>query len=448
MASGTGAVGGAGTSAPPTISTRDFLAANIYLEGQIIFEQRLHAFVTDTMRAKFPPTPAQAAARQAFLHDEAADAQEARDLPELFAIAEKTVQDATATFHADRSDLAKDAMIAARKQCSTLRIRLQKLPKEHDKRRRERHENYTHPKWVEKCHAVMGKKMKCFATEFRQWDMYMHAEIILAYLPDIFAPAIGFGRFDFEAKELLERLQQASYGRTLRAHLQQPKEIEVLAALGTMRGVLTLCGLNKGAAELSTVLAKAQDLYELAEVTVHGGGGDGTGGTATGGVSHVGKALLTHRFRLLVLYLAVCDFETRLRQLVGECSFQDESIAIPAARGGAGWSDAWRQRVRDLKPRFEAVCKARNALFHNDKDTLKARHGRDVRVGTHGRGAAGPARGWRLHCPPSRGPKREMDPPCHPPAGAAVGYHGRQSACAHCTDAVGWGHADPDPARR
>ena len=93
MASASGAVVGAGTSAPPTISTRNFLAGNMYLEGQIIVERHLHAFVTDTMRAKYPPTPAQAAARQAYLDHEAADAQEARDLPASFAIAEQSVQD-------------------------------------------------------------------------------------------------------------------------------------------------------------------------------------------------------------------------------------------------------------------------------------------------------------------------------------------------------------------
>ena len=167
------------------------------------------------------------------------------------------------------------------------------------------------------------------ATEFRQWDMYILAEILMAYLPDIFAPAIGSGRFDFEAKELLERLQQASYGRTLRAHLHQPKEIEVLTALGTMRGVLTLCGLDEGAAKLSAVLAKAQDLYEQAEASVHGGGGDsGARATPAGGVTHVDKALPIHRFCLLVLYVAVCDFEARLLRLVGEYSFQGVTIAI------------------------------------------------------------------------------------------------------------------------
>ena len=360
-----------GTSAPPTISTRDFLAANIYLDGQTIFERCLHAFITHTMRAKYPPTPAQEKARRAFLREQAADAKEARDLPGLLAAAEQTKEQASDAFNADKSNATtRAALIDARKKFSTLRIRLQKMPKKHETRRRQRHKNYTHPEWVEKCRAVLGKNMLWCATEFRQWDMYILAEILMAYLPDIFAPAIGSGRFDFEAKELLERLQQVSYGRTLRAHLQQPKEIEVLTALGTMRGVLTLCGLDKGAAKLSAVLAKAQDLYEQAEVTVHGGGG-GSGATPAGGVTHVDKALPIHRFCLLVLYVAVCDFEARLRQLVGEFSFQGGSIAILAARGGAGWSDAWRQRVRELKPRFRVIGKARNALFHNNEDTLQ-----------------------------------------------------------------------------
>ena len=48
MASASGAVGGADTSARPTISTRHFLAGNMYLEGQVSVEQHLHGFVTGT----------------------------------------------------------------------------------------------------------------------------------------------------------------------------------------------------------------------------------------------------------------------------------------------------------------------------------------------------------------------------------------------------------------
>ena len=368
MMSGAAAVAG-DASTPPAVnvSTRDFLAANVYLDGQIIFERCLHAFVTDTMRAKYPPTAAQEKARRVFLREQAADANEARDLPGLLAAAEQTKEQASEAFDADTSNAtARAALIDARKKFSTLRIRLQKMHKKHETRRRQRDNNYTHPKWVEKCRAVLGKKMLWCTTEFRQWDMYILAEILMAYLPDIFAPAIGSGRFDFEAKELLERLQQASYGRTLRAHLQQPKEIEVLTALGTMRGVLVLCGLNTGAAELSIVLAKAQDLYEQAEAAVRSGTG-----TTSGGVSHVDRALPIHRFRLLVLYVAVCDFEARLLKLVGECSFRGGTIAIPAAHGGAGWSDAWRKRVLHFKPRFRTIGKARNALFHNHLETLQ-----------------------------------------------------------------------------
>ena len=181
----------------------------------------------------------------------------------MFAAAEKAKEQASAAFDADKSNAtAKATLIEARKQFSTLRNRLKKMPKEHEKRRRERNQKYKHPRWVEMCHAVLGKKMLWCTTEFRQWDMYTHAEIILGYLPDVFAPAIGSGRFDFEAKELLERLQQASYGRTLRAHQQQPKEIEVLTALDTMQELLILCGLDDGAAKLSAVLDKAQDLCE------------------------------------------------------------------------------------------------------------------------------------------------------------------------------------------
>ena len=147
-------------SAPPAIiiSTRDFLAASIYLDGQIIFERFLHAFVTRTMRAKYPPTQAQEEARRAFLRGQTADAQEARDLPGKVAAAKQAKEQAAAVFEADRSNTAaRDALIDARKKFSQLNNRLKNMAKDHKKRRRERNEKYKHPRWVEMCHAVLGK---------------------------------------------------------------------------------------------------------------------------------------------------------------------------------------------------------------------------------------------------------------------------------------------------
>jgi hypothetical protein len=180
--------------------------------------------------------------------------------------------------------------------------------------------------------------------------MYTLAEVIQFHLAAVFAPAIGSGEYGFEATELLNRLLAASFGRTLRAHLEEPSEREVLDSLGTMRAVLTRCGCSAGATKVSAILERAQRLHEVAEQR-----------SADAGASEA-RALPVNEFENLMLYVGVCDFEQRLKRCVGECHFQDGGIAIPRAQR---WSAAWKARVKLAKTYFRDIVEARNALFHN-----------------------------------------------------------------------------------
>ena len=47
-------------------------------------------------------------------------------------------------------------------------------------------------------------------------------KVLRAYLPTVFAHALGLGDKEFEAKELLEKLLQSSEGRLRRGHKIRP----------------------------------------------------------------------------------------------------------------------------------------------------------------------------------------------------------------------------------
>ncbi len=71
-----------------------------------------------------------------------------------------------------------------------------------------------------------------YITADNGWDTYSIVEIIIYHLSpdravDVFASTIGSKEFDFEAKDLLDRLRRTSHARTLRAHFKQPSEVQV-----------------------------------------------------------------------------------------------------------------------------------------------------------------------------------------------------------------------------
>ena len=334
--------------------------------GLLAFESSMDPFVKNTMRAKFPLSSAEADAQDAFEAFEAAECDKLRELPQLLRAAREALHNAQNAATADRKTKIQ-AVGAAKKKLKDL----QDFRPTFDKRRKKRRQQYVQPRWVQKCQAVVGPSMKAFTTFDRQWDMYTHAEVITGHLRDIFVPAIGCGPYEFEAKELLDKLRLASQGRLRRAHpedFEKPREAEVLDFLGTMCSVLKLCGCVAGVKNVWKVLEEAQDLMEQAVAPVSGAP------TPSSAPRYRVVSLSLKAFERHMLYVATYDFAQRLQRLVGRFRFKEASVSIPGAEEGNNqWPSAWQKRVKQAKTRLKIIAQTRAALSAWQKRVKQAK---------------------------------------------------------------------------
>ena len=348
---------------------QNFMLGRLYMVGLRAFEGNMDPFVKNTMRAKYPLSPAEVDARDKFTATEAAEDEKMRKLPELLRAAQKLLRRAQqAVKTMDAADAAaRKAKIQAVSTAKKEWKHLQDFEPTFNKRRKRRREQFVQPRWVKECQSVVGPSMVPFTTFERQWDMYTHVEVITGHLRDIFAPATGL--YEFQAKELLDKLRLACEARLWRAHpelFEKPREAEVLDFLGTMHSVLNLCGCAAGATSVGKVLEEAQALMERAVAPVSGAA------AASPAPLYQEVRMPLQAFERHMLYVAMYDFAQRLQRLVGRFRFKEASVSIPGAEEGAAeagkrpWPPAWRARVKQAKTRFQTIAQARAALFHSD----------------------------------------------------------------------------------
>ena len=352
------------------VSLRDYLLGRLYIVALRAFEKHMDPFVKETMRAKYPLNDLEKQSIAEFKTAEDDARQQLENLPASIETAEQDKESAkeamSSATPADRNML-KQKIITADK---TLRD-LKKFKKDFEKTKQDRQKNFKQPPYVQQCQSAVSKSMKQFTTFDRHWDMFTHVEIISKYLPDVFADAIGCGPFDFEPKELFDKLRRAYWARTWRAHpeeYEKPREAQVLDFLGTMHSVLKLCGRGDGVEQVHVVLQRAQELMEKATVAV------ASPANKNSIPPHVFVTLSLDDFEHHILYVALCEFTERMQGLVGRFMFKDGNIRIPGAEAGKStWSAEWQRRVKakEVKTAFKSITFARNALFHHDEDKWK-----------------------------------------------------------------------------
>ena len=264
---------------PATVSLRDLLAGWVYYQAEHVFAKALDPFVKLHMRHAHPvdpknPTDAahcNAVAGRDLLTSKENDIRDAQLPAALAALTDAEGKGGSAT-----------GMGKLRKAVDTLNATLKRL--ERDTKKLEG--SMPQPRWVLACHTPLGSSMRPFArADGKQWDLYTLVVILKAYLPTVFAPAIGLAdgtlATESEAKALLEGLLKTMTGRTRRAHQENeagsiagaghPTEAEVVDALGHMARVLQLCSTSTdSAAELDGLRAEAQRLVEAARAGAAG----------------------------------------------------------------------------------------------------------------------------------------------------------------------------------
>ena len=163
---------------------QNYMLGRLYMLGLRAFERNMDPFVKNTMRAKYPLSPAEVDALDKFTAIEAAEDEKMRNLPELLRAAQKLLrraQQAVKTMGA--ADVAArkvkiQAVSAAKNELKNL----QNFEPTFNKRRKKRREQFVQPRWVKECQSVVGPSMVPFTTFERQWDMYTHVEVITGHV--------------------------------------------------------------------------------------------------------------------------------------------------------------------------------------------------------------------------------------------------------------------------
>jgi hypothetical protein len=386
-------------------SLEHFLAGTCCLRGQLCFERRTTPCVVEELKRAFPCSPEQTQARSArraqALQAQTEDAQQLAELQATVDRAATAVAEATAAVRASKNAAtlqAKDQAFHAKKAAdAALRQHAADAKRRRADEAAAEADAQNEPAWLQKARGALGPKMAGHIAEADQeWDLYTLCEILRAHLRvfmplltrrwaqqqpqqdagggasatnDNDADAIDNANVEFEAMQLLRRLSEASFARTLRAHpelLQQPSEPEVLDALNTMRDVMALLGLEQDALdEMNGLLADVQDLLERAQqYQQQPPQQQQQQQQREPPAASVMRELDLATFREFVLYRGVCDWTRGLRRCLGEGGFvfENNTVAVPAARE---WPEAWKRRVRLCADAFKRIACARRTFAHS-----------------------------------------------------------------------------------
>ena len=349
---------------PYQATLQEYLAGTLYQRGQTKFEAHMSPFIKKCMQAAFPPTGDQAKLYADMEQLEQQDEDQKQELRKQRTVAEEAAAVAKKNFLGDKSNvILKQKMADAIKHKRSVSDLVDNKIQQIEAVKQARHKSKPTPAWLEAVHEAFpaGSKMVNHITAEGIFDMYTIGKIFQHFLHDVFRDAIGYDEYDFEAKDLLDRMQRATNLRTLRAHFfdegkQMPTEAEVLDALTTMRRILLFCKQDRGAKDLQHVVSNAQDLYRKS--------------ASPGPPACVSVELTETELAAHFVYTGLCMFDTELTLMVGPNHVIDGPYVPTDA---SAWPSVRHERFKDRTHELKQIVLVRNNFAHNSEGDESAK---------------------------------------------------------------------------